>query len=162
LPKSAAGLQEESPGAKTSLLVGQDEAITGPVGPDAENASGPEEECPDAEVVWEGLGKGDLETNLFEAHTDRFIVSYDILQLPKKGMPSLYATVENESGRSISSGHIPSPRPGDPVRSDLTPDMGRAVVDTPPGTYKVAISPSDPDRRYAVLVEECGESPAVT
>jgi hypothetical protein len=34
--------------------------------------------------------------------------------------------------------------------------MGRTVVDAAPGSYRVAVSPSESDRRYAVLVEECG------
>jgi hypothetical protein len=29
-------------------------------------------------------------------------------------------------------------------------------VDAEPGSYIVAVSPSKADRRYAVLVEECG------
>jgi hypothetical protein len=126
-------------------------------GPDAENAPGPQEECPDAEIVHERLATGDLETNLFETSTDRFIVSYEVLQLqPGQGMPSFHATIEDEDGQIISSGYIPSPHPGDPVRIDLRPNMGRTIVDAEPGSYRVAISPSKSDRRYAVTVEECG------
>ena len=125
-------------------------------GPDAENAPGPQEECPDAEIVYERLATGDLETNLFETSTDRFIVSYEVLQLqPGQGMPSFHATIEDEDGRDIASGTIPSPQPGDPVRIDLRPNMGRTVIDAPPGSYRVDISPSKIDRRYARLVEEC-------
>ena len=125
-------------------------------GPDAENAPGPQEECPDAEIVHERLATGDLEANLFETSTDRFIVSYEVLQLqPDQRMPSFHATIEDENGRSISSGEIPSPQPGDPVRKDLTPNMGRTIVDAEPGSYRVALRPSESDRRYAVMVEEC-------
>jgi hypothetical protein len=34
--------------------------------------------------------------------------------------------------------------------------MGRSVVDTEPGSYRLAVSPSKSDRRYALIVEECG------
>jgi hypothetical protein len=142
--------------AETRLLVQQGKMV----GPDAENAPSPQEECPDANPVLEDVATGDLETDLFEVGTDRFIVSYELLNLAKgRELPTLYATVEDEDGRTISSGKIPSPQPGDRVRTDLTPNMGRLVVDTEPGSYKAAISPSKSDRRYAVLVEECQESP---
>ena len=103
--------------AETRVLVQQGKMN----GPDAENAPSPQEECPDAEPVWEGVGTGELETDLFDTHTDRFIVSYEVLERPQeRGLPSLSATVEDEDGRSISSGKIPSPQPGVPVRKDLT------------------------------------------
>ena len=144
--------------AETRLLVQQGKMV----GPDAENAPSPQEECPDAAPVWEGVATGDLETDLFETRTDRFIVSYEVLERRQQGaLPNLWATVEDENGRSISSGKIPSPQPGDPVRIDLTPDMGRTIVDAEPGSYRVAISPSKSDRRYALLVEEC-EVPEVS
>jgi hypothetical protein len=69
--------------------------------------------------------------------------------------------VEDEDGRFISSDKVPSPRPGDPVRTDLRPNIGRTIVDAEPGSYKVTVSPSKSDRRYAVLVEEC-EVPEVS
>jgi hypothetical protein len=34
--------------------------------------------------------------------------------------------------------------------------MGRYVVDAAPGSYRLDITPSKPDRRYAVTIEECG------
>jgi hypothetical protein len=103
------------------------------------------------------VATGDSETDLFETRTDRFIVSYEVLQLqPGQGMPSFHATIEDEDGRDIASGYIPSPQPGEPVRIDLTLNMGRTIVDAEPGSYRVTISPSKPDRRYALLVEECG------
>ncbi|MCA1718824.1 MAG: hypothetical protein LC781_19030 [Actinobacteria bacterium] len=49
----------------------------------------------------------------------------------------------------------PSPTSGDPVRIDLRPNMGRSVVDAP-GSYRLDVSPSKPDRKYALTVEECG------
>ncbi len=107
--------------------------------------------------MYERLAKGDLETDLFGVGTDRFIVSYEVLQLqPHQEIPTLHATIEDEDGQIISSGYIPSPQPGEPVRNDLRPDMGRTIVDAEPGSYRVAISPSEADRRYVVLVEECG------
>ena len=107
--------------------------------------------------MWEGVAAEGLETGLFETRTDRFIVSYKILQLqPGRVVPTLQATVEDEDGRRASSGKILSPQPGDPVRIDLTPNMGRTIVDTEQGSYRVAVSPSKADRRYAILVEECG------
>jgi len=139
--------------AETRLLVQQGKMT----GPDAENAPSPQEECLDANPVWEDVAMGDLETDLFETRTDRFIVSYEILERRQQGvMPSLYATVEDEDGRRIASGKIPSPQPGDRVRIDLTPNMGRTIVDTEPGSYRVTISPNESDWRYALLVEECG------
>jgi hypothetical protein len=39
---------------------------------------------------------------------------------------------------------------------NLTPNMGRTIVEAEPGSYRVAASPSKSDRRYAVLVEEYG------
>jgi hypothetical protein len=139
--------------AETRLLVQQGKMV----GPDTENAPSPQEECPDANPVWKGVGTGDLETDLFETRTDRFVVSYEVLERRQQGvMPSLYATVEDEDGRSISSGTIPSPQPGDPVRKDLTPNMGRTIVDAEPGSYRLDVSPSKSDRRYALTVEECG------
>jgi hypothetical protein len=106
----------------------------------------------------EDVATGDLETDLFETRTDRFIVSYEILQLQPGSEPTLQATVEDEERRTISSGKIPSPQPADPVRKDLTPNMGRTIVDTAPGSYRLEISPSKSDRRYALTVEECGVS----
>lgn len=101
--------------------------------------------------------RGDLETDLFETHTDRFVVSYELLNLQEgKALPSFQAMVEDEDGQSIASGKIPTPQPGDPVRMDLTPNMGRTIVDAEPGSYRVAMSPSNADRRYAILMEECG------
>ena len=154
---------KESPGAEAGLLAQNAKPVTGSAGgpgPEEKDAPSPQEECPDAEVVWEGIGTGDLDTNLFETRTDRFIVSYEVLNLQVGGaLPSLYATVEDGDGQNISSGEIPSPQPGDRVRIDLRPNMGRTIVDTEPGSYKVAVSPSKADRRYAVLVEECQESP---
>jgi hypothetical protein len=143
-----------SPGAKAGVLLGQGKAI---IGPDGKDAPSPQEECPDANPVLEDVATGDLETDLFDTHSDRFIISYEILELqPGSGLLTLNAAVEDENGRSISSGKIPSPQPGDPVRIDLTPNMGRTIVDTAPGSYRLEISPSKSDRRYAVLVEECG------
>jgi len=55
------GPLEASPGVKAGLLAQQPKM--GP-GPDEKNASGPQEECPDAEIVHERLAKGDLETDL--------------------------------------------------------------------------------------------------
>jgi hypothetical protein len=86
--------------AETRLLVQQGKMV----GPDAEHAPSPEEECPDANPVWEGMATGDLETDLFETHTDRFIVSYEILEQYPGSVPNLYATVEDEDGRSVSRG----------------------------------------------------------
>ncbi len=139
-------------GAKAGVLLGQGKVA---IGPDGEDAPSPQEECPDANPVWEDVATGDLETDLFETRTDRFIVSYEILQQQPGGVPSLYATVEDEDGQTISSGKIPSPQPGDRVRIDLTPNMDRMIVDAEPGSYRLDVSPSKPDRRYAVLVEEC-------
>ncbi len=34
--------------------------------------------------------------------------------------------------------------------------MGRYVVDAAPGSYRLEISPSKSDQRYALTVEECG------
>ena len=34
--------------------------------------------------------------------------------------------------------------------------MGRYVVDAAPGNYRLDVSPSKPDRKYALTVEECG------
>jgi len=34
--------------------------------------------------------------------------------------------------------------------------MGRTIVDAKPGSYRVAVSPSESNRRYALTVEECG------
>ena len=139
--------------AETRLLVQQGKMV----GPDAEIAPSPQEECPDANPVLEDVATGDLETDLFETSTDRFIVSYELLNLAKgRELPTLYATVKHEDGRTISSGKIPTPQPGDRVRIDLTPNMGRTIVDASPGSYRVALSPSKSDRRYALLVEECG------
>jgi hypothetical protein len=138
--------------AETRLLVQQGKMV----GPDGKDAPSSHEECPDANPVWEGIGTGDLESDLFETRTDRFIVSYEMLERPQeRGIPTLSATVEDEDGRDISSGTIPSPRPGEPVRKDLTPNMGRTIVDAEPGSYRLDITPSKSDRRYAVLVEEC-------
>jgi hypothetical protein len=59
-------------------------------GPDEKHAANPEEECPDAEVVEEYLATGDLQTDLFEIGTNRFVVSYEILNLQKgRALPSL-------------------------------------------------------------------------
>ena len=56
----------------------------------------------------------------------------------------------------------PSPTPGDPVPVDLRPSIGRYVVDTAPGSYRLDVSPSKPDRKYALTVEECGVPPSLS
>ena len=62
-------------------------------GPDEKHAANPEEECPDAEVVEEYSATGDLQTDLVEIGTNRFVVSYEILNLQEgRALPSLYAT----------------------------------------------------------------------
>ncbi len=38
----------------------------------------------------------------------------------------------------------------------LKPNMGRYVVDAPPGSYGLSIDPGGWGKRYAVKVEECG------
>ena len=97
--------------AETRLLVQQGKMV----GPDAENAPTPQEECPNANPVWDDVATGDLETDLFETSTDRLVVSYEVLERAReRGLPSFRATIEDEDGRSISSGKIPSPQPGDP------------------------------------------------
>ncbi len=159
-PEPAVQQPKASPGAKAGLLAQQGKASKvskGSGGPDEKHAARPEEECPDANPVLEDVATGDLETDHFETHTERFVISYEVLKLQAgQAMPTLFATVEDEDGRSVSSGYIPSPQPGDPVRIDLRPNMGRTIVDAEPGSYRVAISPSKSDRRYALTVEECG------
>jgi hypothetical protein len=61
--------------------------------------------------MWEDAGTGDLETDLFKTYTDHFIVYYEILQPQKyRALPSFQATVEDEDGRSNSSGKRSRPR----------------------------------------------------
>ena len=116
--------------------------------------------CPDLNPMWEGEARGDLETNLFEISTQQFVVTYEILDLEVgMTMPTLYASVEDEQGRDVSSGKIPGPVPGGPLMEQLRPNMGRYVVNAPPGSYRLDINSSRlewRDWRYAVTVEECG------
>ena len=69
------------------------------------------------------------------------------------------ASVEDEDEQTTFNGTIPSPQPGNSVRIDLRPNMGRTIVDVEPGSYRLDITPSESDQRYALTVEECGVVP---
>ncbi len=61
-----------------------------------------------------------------------------------------------EQGREVSDGKIPGPSAEGPLMGYLKPNMGRYVVDAPPGSYGLSVDPGAWDKRYAVKVEECG------
>ena len=113
--------------------------------------------CSDANRVWEGVATGDLETDLFETNTNRFVISYARLDLEKDDrMTPSFATVQDEQGRHVSSGKIPGPKPGGPLMEHVKPNEGRYVVDAVPGSYQISIDPGAWTKRYALTVEECG------
>lgn len=114
--------------------------------------------CPDANSVWEDVAAGDLETDLFETSTNRFVISHELLDLEPGGgpVPGLYAIIEDGRGQNVDSGRIPGPTPGGALMEHLKPNEGRYVVDAEPGSYRLHISPQMWDQRYALTVEECG------
>lgn len=113
--------------------------------------------CPDANPVREDVATGDLETDLFETSTNRFVISYARLDLEKGDrMTPSFATIQDEQGRDVSSGKIPDPHPGRPLMAHLKPNEGRYVVNAAPGSYQIRIDPGAWDKRYALTVEECG------
>ena len=60
--------------------------------------------------------------------------------------------------RKHPRGECPGARgcPGNPVRIDLRPNMSRTIADAEPGSYRVAVSPSESDHTYTLTVQECG------
>ncbi len=71
-------------------------------------------------------------------------------------MLPFYASVEDENGREASGGKIPGPTPEGSLMEYLRPNMGRYVVDAPPGRYRLNVDPGAWDKRYTIKIEECG------
>ena len=110
-------------------------------------------------LVREHTVMGSLETDPFETSTGQFVVSLERSYAePGEGMRPLFVSVEDERGRSISSGPAPIPMPSGPLmeRLHLKPNESRYVVDAPPEIYKVSVDPGAWDKKYTLSVEDCG------
>lgn len=108
--------------------------------------------------MWESAASGGLQTDLFETTTGRFVISYEFPLTEEDTQPTLHVSVEDESGQEITVNTALAVVAGGPPGSlrGVDTDKYEFVVDAEPGSYRLDVTPSDPDRRYALTVEECG------
>ena len=136
-------------------------AVYTEVSPDANSKS---LSCPGAEsrqVLREYAHTGNLETDLFESATGRFIVSYEFPDVDSPGsgpQPSLHVAVEDESGKEVMGntalGAVAAAK--DSVRgTDSEAGKHEFAVGVLPGSYRLNIDAGAWDKRYALTVEEC-------
>ena len=99
-----------------------------------------------------------METDLSESATEHFAVAYEFPNVEWGLQLALYVYVEDESGWVIMvNTTLAAVATATDFLRDVEAGKHEFVVDAVPGATE-STYPSKPDRRYAVLVEECGVS----